>query len=70
MGADDLRAYIRERQNGPDGAKEWSDPSCERHLTWVKQFWNWMLHNYHIEIPYLFDPARLIKKGQHKAKPH
>ena len=40
IGADDLNAYINERQNGSDGAKEWSDPSCERHLNCVKQFGN------------------------------
>ena len=62
IGADELKAYIRGRQNGPDGAKAWSDRSCKRHLNWVKQFWNWMLDNDHIDVPNSTDPARLMKK--------
>ena len=57
-----MKAYIRGRQNGSDGAKAWSNPSCERHLNWVKQFWNWTLDNDHIEVPNLIDPARPMKK--------
>ena len=54
--------YIRGRQSGSDGAKAWSNRSCERHLNWVKQFWNWMLDSDYIDCPNLIDPARLMKK--------
>ena len=60
--ADELKAYIRGRQSGTDGANEWSDRSYVRHLNWVKQYWNWMLDNDHIDAPNLIDLARLMKK--------
>ena len=62
IGKDELRAHIRGRRTGFDGAKAWSNRSCERHLNWVKQFWNWMLDNDYIDFPNLIDPAWPIKK--------
>ena len=54
IGADELKAYIRGRQNGTDGANAWSDSSCEIHSNWVKQFWNWILDNDHTNIPFFW----------------
>ena len=58
----ELKAYVRGRQDGSDGDRAWSDRTCEKNLNLVKQFWNWMLDNDHVECPNLIDAARLMKR--------
>ena len=58
----ELKAYVRGRQDGSDGDRAWSDRTFEKNLNLVKQFWNWMLDNDHVECPNLIDAARLMKR--------
>ena len=61
----ELKAYVRNRQEGSDGERAWSDRTCEKNLNIVKQYWNWMLDNDHMKIekcPNLIDAARLMKR--------
>lgn len=67
----ELKAYVRSRQEGSDGERAWSDRTCEKNLNLVKQYWNWMLDNDHIEIekcPNLIDAARLMKRKANTKK--
>ena len=67
----ELKAYVRSRQEGSDGERAWSDRTCEKNLNLVKQYWNWMLDNDHIEIKKCPNPiyaARLMKRKANTKK--
>ena len=58
----ELKAYVRSRQEGSDGERAWSDGTCEKSLNLFERFWNWMLDNVHIECPNLIEAPRLMKR--------
>jgi integrase len=57
-----LKAYIKERTDGSDGARVWSDRSVEKNMSYVKQYWNWCLDNDLITTPNPIDVPRLMQK--------
>ena len=61
ISTDELKAYVRGRQDGSDGQNAWADRTCEVKLNLIKQYWDWMLDNEHITLANLIDAPQLMK---------
>ena len=68
ISTDELKAYVRGRQDGSDGERAWAVRTCELKLNLIKQYWDWMLDNDHITVPNLIDAPRLMKRKANTRK--